>query len=126
MHVSRTAAGLLVVDLEFFVPVPAGNEVLVLELKNPEADFDHLSVARCAVDRMARMVYADHIYWGVFNASPRAVHPADDATLAAPWRTRQAVQGVSLGGVLSRRDSQGHGVTRLYLRPPEAEAGYRG
>ena len=128
MIVTRNEAGLLMVDFDFLVPIPAGHEVLLLAQQNPKAGFFHQSYARCAIDRTARLIYADHTYWESLKAQPRDAHPVDEPTLGAPWQAAQTVEGVSLGGVMSSQATGegSHAGTRLYVRPPENAAGYRG
>lgn len=137
MIVTRNEAGILIVDLNFLVPIPAGHEVLLLAQRNPRAGFFQESFARCVIDRTARLVYADHAYWMSFKAQARTAHPADEPNLGAPWQPAEAIEGVSLGGVMSSKDGGEanvtwtredavHAWTRLYVRPPESEPGYRG
>jgi hypothetical protein len=129
MIVTRNEAGILIVDLNFLVPIPAGHEVLLVAFRNPRgADFFEASQARCAIDRTVRLVYADCAYWDSFKTQVRTAHPADEPALGAPWRTEREVRGVSLGGVMSSKDEGevNHAWTRLYVRPPESEPGYRG
>jgi len=128
MIVTRNEAGILIVDLDFLVPIPGGHEVLLLALRNPNAGTLAGSQARCAIDRTTRLVYADYIYLDVFKTQSRTAHPADEPGLGGPWRTEREVRGVSLGGVISSRNGGevNHAWTRLYVRPPETEPGYRG
>jgi hypothetical protein len=128
MIVTRNEAGLLMIDFDFLVPIPAGHDVLLLSQQNPRAGMFESSFARCAVDRTTRLIYADYTYWEFFKAQPRSTHPVDEPSLGAPWQSAQTVEGVSLGGVMSSKDGgeTNHAGTRLYVRPPESEAGYRG
>ena len=70
MIVTRTEAGLLMIDFDFHVPIPSGHDVLLVEQTNPTAGFFQASQARCAVDRTARLVYADYSYWDFLRRRP--------------------------------------------------------
>ena len=55
-------ADVTVIDLPYLAPVPAGHEVLVLQLANAGGGFFELNEAGCVVDRQTRVMYADRSY----------------------------------------------------------------
>lgn len=121
MLVTRNEIGLLMIDFDFGVPIPVGHEVVCISQTSPRAGRFHASFARCAIDLTARLVYADHAYWEHFKGRSHDMHPADAPALGPPWVINETIEGISLGGVLSMKDSQETrgSCTRLFVRPPE-------
>lgn len=118
-----------VVALEFAVPVPAGNEVILLTIERKDAGFFETSEVEVVVDVTARIVYADYSYWSALHARGWPAFPVTDdpiGALGAGWAPKRAFRGRVAGALLSTRDGgeRNHITTLLHVLP-EVERSYR-
>src|SRR4051794_15940002 len=76
-----------VVDLEYLAPVPAGNQVFILELARSDGGFFGYDSAACVVDQTTRIVFGDRAYAEVLLESETGVLPADSpaGALGPTW-----------------------------------------
>lgn len=121
--------GVTLVEVGFVAPVPAGHEVLVLQLKLENAGWLDISDASVVIDVTTGTVYADVHYYTVLKARGLPLQaPANEpvGTLGPGWQVAKSIKGRSTGSLVSTKDSgdTNHAYTLLHLAPLEA-SGYR-
>lgn len=114
-----------VIDLPYLAPVPAGHEVLVLELANAAGGFFEFNEAGCVVDRATRVVYADRSYLTILAKNPSPSAYAADApadALGPGWRVNRSFSGQVVSAVVGTADGVSNSAarTRLYVRSAPA------
>lgn len=110
-----------VIDLAYLAPVPAGHEVIVLNLGRADAGFFDADKAECVIDRTAGVLYADRSYLGALVANPNAqALPADaPADVLGPgWSVQRSFAGQVACTVMATTDAMksNYARTRLYVR----------
>lgn len=110
-----------VIDLAYLAPVPAGHEVVVLQLDQADAGFFDEGMAECVIDRATGVVYADRVYLKALARGPASnALPADapaDA-LGPGWRVTRSFAGQVVCAAVGTADgsSTSSSRTRLYVR----------
>lgn len=125
-----TRGATTVVELPFVAAVPAGHEILAVDLTLDGGGWLETTSASAVVDTATGIVYADLGYWTVLKAAGRLPEPPAQnpvEALGPGWRVAQAVRGRVRGAVVSTRDvgEQNHAATLLYLVVEGTEAPYR-
>jgi hypothetical protein len=119
----------VIVDVDFFSPVPAGNDVLDMRLERTGAGFFERNMVECVLDRTGQIVYASQVYWNLLMDADTVAVPAADpvATLGPSWRVKASVEGKVIGAVASTRNDAdaNHARTRLHIAPTVPGKVYR-